>query len=90
MVASEFLRFEIATGRDLSDALFTLLVYVLPMTIALHRLYLFWPPQPNFIEAPSVNAENCQCVNANFTHNRIGGAIFRRAGHRESREKLHA
>jgi hypothetical protein len=45
MVASEFLRFEIRTGRDLSDALFALFVCVLPMTIALHRLYLLWRPR---------------------------------------------
>jgi len=42
MVASEFLRFEIRTGRDVSDALFALLVCVLPMVIALHRLYVLW------------------------------------------------
>jgi hypothetical protein len=45
MVATEFLRFEIRTGRDLSDALFTLFVCVLPMMIALHRLYVLWHPQ---------------------------------------------
>jgi len=42
MVASEFLRFEIRTGRDVSDLLFALFVCVLPMVVALHRLYVLW------------------------------------------------
>jgi hypothetical protein len=42
MVASEFLLFEIRTGRDMSDVLFAVFVCVLPMTVALHRLYIFW------------------------------------------------
>jgi hypothetical protein len=80
MVASEFPRFEIRTGRDLSDALFTPFVCVLPMMVALRRHYLFWHLNlsRHFIAVPSVNAENCQCVNATFTHHRIGGAIFAR------------
>ena len=45
IVASEFLRFEIRTGRDLSDALFALFICVLPMMIALHRLCVLWHPR---------------------------------------------
>jgi hypothetical protein len=44
LVAAAFLRFQIRTGRGLSDVWTALYVSVLPITIALHRLYLGWRP----------------------------------------------
>ena len=42
IVAFAFLNFQIRTGRDLSDVWATLYVSVVPISIALHRLYLGW------------------------------------------------
>jgi hypothetical protein len=45
IVAVAFLNFQIRTGRDLSDLWTTLYVSVLPIIIAVHRLYLGWRRQ---------------------------------------------
>ena len=45
VVATVFLRFEMRTGRDASDALFAFFVCVLPIAIFLHRLYVAWRPR---------------------------------------------